>query len=230
MAGFLETLRNFGKENIPSNIRLFSSTMMGNRELIDESYFPQKDLDAMRLVAKAGMQRRAAELVNAELLYASSRNQPPGDWAVKSVPPGETEYRVTETMGQRAQREAGEVKRLRSSPETITYEDYPENSLGDFNNEGWGKTLKKSFTDPNYRAATTLGQALTRKDAADNLILEDSYDWNANKLLKRASYADLATMIVTNLHRPKNLGNILGNAMAPTENIDRRKVRINLGK
>jgi len=228
MAGFLETLRNFGKENIPSNIRLFSSTMMGNRELIDESYFPQKDLDAMRMAAQAGLLRRNDAISDASILQQIYANQPPKDTAYTSWKQNGETLRVS--MGQRAQEAATTLSQLRATPQTIQYEDYPEKATERFNNLGWVETLRNSVSNPSFRAATSIGQAIISKDADGNLILEDSYDWNANKLLKRASYADLATMIVTNLHRPKNLGNILGNAMAPTENIDRRKVRINLGK
>ncbi len=118
----------------------------------------------------------------------------------------------------------------RGKQDSIQYEDYPEDVQSNLNTESWYKGIKDSFTNSHWRAATSIGRANVSKDAEGNTIINDTYDWNHGKAIKELSTMDTLNSLMNAIKHPTQLGNFIGNYMAPDNTGTSRQVRINLGK
>jgi hypothetical protein len=233
-------LSRFGKEHVPSNIRLLASTLLGDRTPVDESYFPEEDLQAMREAALGtrqyyeGEDARLREEVDTwkdiapdKVIYRPYVQNPdrkPGEPMFVEDP----SQRVTAgQVLERANAEYANFQASRPKRDTIQYEGYGGNYSED---EGWLSTLQQSFTDPHVRASTSIGRAVLDVDEAGNTILKDTYDWGAGKTARDLSPMAKLGLLMDNVGRPAGLGNILGNIMLSDDDAAPREVRLNLGK
>jgi len=233
---FLATLDKWGKENIPSNMRLFGSTLFGDRSAIDESYFSNEDLQAMRRAAESGLNRRATQEAT-YLRDIEEYGRMPSNKVIsqKFAFPEDVDAPMYGVPGTQvtAKQKADEIRRTLESlgkrPKTIQYEDYPKDTVDVVDEANWLKTIQESFNNPDFRAATSIGRAVVTRDQSGNLVIEDTYDWNNNNKYQNASIGEVAGLIAKNIGQPQKLGNIIGNALLPQSD-KARKVKINLGK
>lgn len=231
--GILASLQNFTKEHIPSNMRLFASTMLGNTNSVDESYFPEKDLEAFRNAVRSAegyRQKQQSHYQDALAAYGSV----PADKAISYQISPETGEAVPGTQvfaGDRVQENQQSLDRLNNQSPSIGYDDYGSGVAERLNQPGFLRELQDSFTDPNYRAATTVGHANYTQDAQGNTVLHDTYDWNYGEELREKSVQEQLKLLAEAIGRgPKAMGNLLGNYLAPEGSKRARDVQINLGK
>jgi len=233
-------LSRFGKDQVPSNIRLLASTLLGDRTPVDESYFPEEDLQAMRQAALGTRQyyehedARLQKEVNTwkgiapdkviSRPYVKNPDRKPGEPLFVEDP----SQRVTAGQAlEKANAEYANFQASRPKRDTIQYLGYGDDYSED---AGWPNTLQKSFTDPRVRASTSIGRAVLDVDEAGNTILKDTYDWGAGKAARDLSPMEKFGLLMDNVGRPAGLGNILGNILLPDDGSPPREVRVNLGK
>jgi len=233
-------LSRFGKDRVPSNIRLLASTLLGDRTPVDESYFPEEDLQAMRQAALGTRQyyehedARLQEEVNTwkgiapdkviSRPYVKNPDKDPDAPLFVEDP----SQRVTAGQAlEKANAEYANFQASRPKRDTIQYLGYGDDYSED---AGWLNTLQQSFTDPHVRASTSIGRAVLDVDEAGNTILKDTYDWGAGKAARDLSPMEKFSLLMDNVGRPAGLGNILGNILLPDDGSPPREVRVNLGK
>jgi hypothetical protein len=221
----MDALRSFGKEHVPSNMRLFASTMTGDRSPVDESYFPEKDLAAFRTAVNNSRQGKA-DAEKKALLHMQ-------EWAKEPNPSRDLSsmFGKGATVGSMQQQAIEEYQQAQQVKPALEYNHYPDKVLGTLEQEGWTGMVGASFGRPGYRGATTIGSGNISQDEKGNTIISDTYDWNGGKQSTEAtSLLDQLKMFGTNLGRPVALGNMLGNYLAPADGGNTRPVRLNLGK
>lgn len=172
MAGLLDTLSSYASRasspidymSIPANARLLAKSMFYPTPVNDSS-FTNPELNALR-EAYANTQNR---IVSPEA--ASSRESLD---RLSTVSPNE---KVFSKFGKGFVPSELEKEMLISniSP-TLQYEDYPVYKNGSPYGVG-NMPLSKSFTDPSYAMATTVGRAKYMTDAQGNVHVMDTYDF-----------------------------------------------------
>ena len=225
-------LRDF----VPSNIRLYASTMMGDRSPVTESYFPPQDIEAMRGAARNAYARQDEQLKNLNEKAKTYATLP----ADRVMTMGFTQDPRTNrqvldpsrtfTAGQHVQQARDQIAKAQRNGASIGYADYPPEVADNLNDEGWARGLRDSFTNPHWRAITSIGRAQLEKAPDGNTYLVDSYDWNSHKTIRDMPFGQKARLFVESLRSPTTLGNFIGNYMAPDNAPNKRSVRINLGK
>jgi hypothetical protein len=236
----LNSLEAWGKENVPSNMRLYAGTMLGERSPIDESYFKSEDLDAMRAAVKSSIKERKAKIDHYSKMAAEWAKQPPDSEAkvryiknpdsAPDAPLFIKDPSSVVTAKQRHQQILNEMQEVQRKPYAIQYGHYGQDIYDGINKEGWKKGIGDSFTNPSWRMATSIGRAVVAPDAQGNYILTDSYDWNNKKALEGPNSPGYILQALQAIGNPTTFGNVLGTYLAPQEASNRRQVRLNLGK
>lgn len=124
---------------------------------------------------------------------------------------------------------AAAINALKGGENAIGYEHYPTTTDKDLDSKGWTHALVNSFTDPHWRAATTVGQGRLEQDAQGNVYVVDTYDFNSGQQLNHLLSQPGGQRILNSLSRPTEALDFLGALLAPQEANKRRPVRINLG-
>lgn len=231
-------LSRFGKDHVPSNMRLFASTLAGDRTPVDENYFPQEDLNAMRVAAMSAYGRKSEKEAQLQQEAAAWKGRPPSEIAqqkhVRNTDPNGPAFIPVQgtqvTSGDRAREHEAAYQEAKKAPADVDYGDYSNDVAEMLNQEGWIKGVGKSFTDPAWRGATAIGRARLSEDASGNTIVNDSYDWNYGKQVRDLPVLEQLHTLMGSVSNPTQLGNMLGNYLAPDTATNKRAVRVNLGK
>ena len=187
---------------VPTNMRVFAETMFGETAPITEKSFRPEELQAMR----AAVMRKQNENADLEDMYRSgseTMNMDTGEWEKQDL-----------------SKEIGSFDKSRGRT-AISYADYG-NAIEEDN--GAESSLVKSFTDPEYNVATTLGQYVAFKGEDGTTKIKDTYNWN-NVDTSEMSRRDVvkAFMAADNL---REMGNAIVHVFKPDV---RREVLVDLG-
>jgi hypothetical protein len=172
-------------KSIPTNIRLVGEQIAGVSKPITEKDFSPEELSFIR------NQIEAQEKQNLQKQQSLASSLPEFD---KEQYKNQPSYQNVKSL---VQKELDSY--LKSQGKTaITYNNYLENP-GDL---GWIDSLKKSFTSPEFRVSTSLGQYVGIRNPDGSLSVVDKYNWdNEKKLLnslKKSDYPDFVKEILTN--------------------------------
>ena len=202
-------LEHLVKAVIPANIRLYVSTMMGDRAPVTENDFTPRELDALKTAV-----RNDNEYKNTIRLEAAE--------AREALPLMSTPEKRAQT-----QTRLDRYNQILEEKPGIGYGDYPGNFYDGMN---WWQALKSSYTDPGYVMATSLGLANREKDAQGNNIITDTYDFNSRPMLDAAAQnGQLVALLRDATNHPTMLLDYLGSLVAPQGAPNSRPVRIKMG-
>jgi hypothetical protein len=172
MAGLLDTLSSYASRaaspidymGIPANARMLAKSMFYPSQ-VNESNFTNPELNALR-EAYLNTQTRVASPEAASSREVLDR--------LSTISPSE---QVMSKFGKGFVPSELEKEMLISniSP-TLQYEDYPVYKNGSQYGVG-NMPVSKSFTDPSYAMATTVGRAKYFTDPQGNVHVKDTYDF-----------------------------------------------------
>jgi hypothetical protein len=143
------------KRDVPTNMKVFAGSLVGDQSPITEQNFRPEELQAMR----SAIMRKQGENAGLEGMLrngSDTLNMDTGEW--EAVDNSEEIASFDNSRGRTA----------------IGYEDYDNDQLG---TEGESSIIE-SFTSPDYNVATTLGQYVAHKDEDGKTVVRDTYDWN----------------------------------------------------
>lgn len=242
----ISALDNYGKGVVPSNIRLFASTMLGSRAPVDETYFTPEELDVMRATAGASVNRhntkRAADLASIQEDLAGWSAMPQDQLVGQKYERNTSEepdaplfVAVPNTgvpVSQKVQELVNQRQAIEGRSPSIQYEDYGQDGKYEnyLNNEGWVGAITSSFTDPTYRASTSIGRARLNQTPEGHTVIEDTYDWNYGKDVRSLPIGEQLKLLGSSMGNLTQFGNMMGNYLVPDTEKRRREVRIDLGK
>jgi len=191
------------RRDVPTNMRVFGESMLGDTSQITEKDFTEEELASMR----SSIIRKRAENRDLEAMYREGKvdtlNLESGEWEPKDF--SEELASFDKTRGKTA----------------ISYGDYADGIDGEDGGEG---SLMKSFTDPEYNVATTLGQYVAFKGDDGKTKIKDVYDWgdiDTSDITREETIR--AFMAADNL---RQMGNVAARVFKPDI---RREVLVDLG-
>ena len=192
------------RRDVPTNMRVFGESMLGATSALTEDDFTTEELQAMR----AQIMRKQAKNDDLEAMYrqggVSTMDMDSGEWIENDN--SEEIASFDKTRGKTA----------------IGYDDYISDIEGSDGEPE--KSLSRSFTDPEYNVATTLGRYVAFKDKDGKTKIKDVYDWgdvDTSDITAKETIG--AFMAADNL---REMGNVAARVFKP--NI-RREVLIDLG-
>ena len=188
MAGLSDLYRRM----VPTNVRTFGESLLGNKAPITEKDFSEEELRAMMELIQA---KEAQDAQREAWLRGSIRGQE----QYQNLPNQRHGQMVPyEQYLKEKQDKIGTFDKTRGKT-SVTYQDYPSESSPD--SMGWLDTAKASYNDPKFGVATTLGQ-FNAQDTGDAYQIQDQYNWNPSKGM---SLEDLVELF----KRPEAIGNTL---------------------
>jgi hypothetical protein len=141
--------------DVPTNMKVFAGSVLGDKSPITEQNFRPEELQAMR----SAILRKQGENDELEGMFrngSDTMNMESGQWE-----PNDNSKEIASFDDSRGRTAIG-------------YEDYDNAELGQENES----SLIESFTSPDYNVATTLGQYVAHKDKDGKTVVRDVYDWN----------------------------------------------------
>jgi hypothetical protein len=193
---------------LPVNMGMFAGTLAGDRKPITERDFDPATLTSLKKAAADAYALQAARQRNIERLITSTQKEP--------------NYNGKANDLQRYSQWARDAQ----VPASLQYENYNPKATYNLNDEGWLHGIINSFTNPDWRAVTTVGRAKLERDKAGNTVVVDTHDWNWSKDVHREG---VLSNLLANIGNPTTFGNVLGSLLAPQEERAPRQVRVNLG-
>jgi hypothetical protein len=197
-------------KKIPTNIRLVGEQLAGVSKPITEKDFSPEELSFIR------SQIESQEKKNIQKQTSLENSLPEFD---KEQYRNQPSYQNVKSL---VQKELDTY--LKSQGKTaINYNNYLQNP-GEL---GWIDSVKKSFTSPEFRVSTSLGQYVGIRNPDGTLSVVDKYNWdNEKKLLsslQKSDYPDFLKEVLTN--PASTLATALARFMPETKE---RKVNIKL--
>lgn len=205
----MPSLNDLYRKLVPTNARLFTESLLGNKSPITEKDFSTDEIRAMvdLITSKAAKdnqyEQQLRQSVRSEPKYNEFPNQKDGS------PVPYSDYL------QEKQSKIGTFDKTRGKT-SVTYEDYPTKSSPD--SMGWIDSVKNSYQDPAYGVATSLGQ-FNAQDQGNAYQIQDQYNWNKSNNMTLQDLFEL-------FKRPEAMGNAL---MRLGPGVD-RPVNINIPK
>ena len=197
--GLAEALRR----DVPTNMRIYGESFLGQDSPITEKDFRPEELQYM----KSQVMRKQAKNADLEDMYRNAKvdtlDMESGEWTPQDF-----------------SEEIASFDKTRDKT-AISYGDY---ELGIYDDGEAESSLKRSFTDPDYNVATTLGQYVAVKDENGKTKIKDVYDWmdvDTEGMTSRDVIK--AFMAADNL---RQMGNLAVRAFKPEI---RREVMVDLG-
>jgi hypothetical protein len=172
MAGLLDTLSSYASRaaspidymSIPANARLLAKSMFYPTN-VNESSFTNPELNALR-EAYANTQSRVVspEATSSREVLDRLSTVSPNEQVLSKFNKGFVPSELEKEM------------LISNISPTLQYEDYPVYKNGSPYGVG-NMPLSKSFTDPSYAMATTIGRAKYFTDSQGNVHVSDTYDF-----------------------------------------------------
>ena len=192
---------------LPVNMRVFVETALGNTSPITAEDFSDEDLRFLR----EKYEKTNAENERAEAYYRAQleRATPEAPYAEA----GRDQYR---------KELEDKIKSYDDTRGKTSMHQWDYASKG-YKHEGdWVDTIVNSFTDPSYRAGTTLGSFNVIQQEDGSVSIQDTYDWT--KAPENISLIEFLSA-VTAVKSPEQLGNVFMRLLNPDVS---RKVDIKL--
>tara|TARA_R110000744_G_scaffold63777_4_gene131093 strand:- start:16 stop:717 length:702 start_codon:yes stop_codon:yes gene_type:complete len=220
MAGGIASLglRDFYNK-LPVNIRTFAETALGNTSPITEEDFSDEDLQFYR--AEYEKKKAANEREEADLrarLEEAELEAPLDKLTEAELDQPATGFTSSEGR-EDIKRKIASHDRTRGktsmSPADYASEDYVHEG-------GWVKSMVQSFTDPSYRAGTTLSRFDVIQQEDGSVSIQDTYNWTAAP--ENISLEEFLGALKA-VKSPEQLGNLFMRLLKPDTN---REVDIRL--
>lgn len=176
----------------PTNAKIFASSLMGDTSPITEKNFTADELAAMVDLIK---NKAAQDQQNEAVLRRGVRG--PEEYAAFPNSRNGQDVPYSDYMAEKNKKLATYDKTKGKT--SITYTDYPDEAKPD--THGWLNTFLKSYTDPRYGVATSLGQ-FNALDRGNQYEVQDQYNWNKSEPFQMADLFEL-------FKRPEAIGNAL---------------------
>lgn len=201
--------------HIPTNMRTFAGSMLGDNSLITEKNFKPEELEVMRKNIRAQRAKNAEQ----EAFYRQQSQYAKANIGkIRS-----TQYNKDGTQTHTRYGANDFQKQLRSYTDTrdrtaISYGGDSSMMTGDAKES----SLRRSFNSPEYNVHTTLGSYVGNKAPNGDTIVTDNYDFSKPKDISAGKVMEGLGQI-RNL---RQLGNFAAKTLRPNVS---RPVRINLG-
>ena len=194
---------------LPVNMRVFAETALGNTSPITEKDFSDGDLQFYR--AEYEKKKAKNEREEADLRARLERAGP--EVPYEKLAEGELDQPFTGFMSPEYRKDL--KRKIKSYDDTrgktsMAPADYASK---DYVHEGgWVKSIVQSFTDPSYRAGTTLSQFRVTQQEDGSVSIQDTYDWTAAP--ENISLKEFLGAVVA-VKSPEQLGNLFMRLLKP---------------
>jgi glutaredoxin-related protein len=202
---------------LPVNSRVFLETMLGDKSPITEKDFSEKDLEFYR--AEYDKKKAKNESDEASLRSELAERLESPDRVLGSIKGSDELQDITPKIIRDLENKIKSYEDTRNktsmSPRDYASKDYVHEG-------GWAGSIIRSFTDPSYRAGTTLGQFNVIQQEDGNVSIQDTYNWT--KAPKTISLGEFVGSVKA-VKSPEQLGNLFMRLLKPGTN---REVNIKL--
>jgi hypothetical protein len=200
--------------SLPANIRELGKTLLGAKETITEKDLSPEDLNFLKNQVQAKKKKNEAD----EQMYKDFQKEELDRLKLgpKNLLPNEIESIKKRLPEREKQIESYEKTKGKTS---VNYRDYPAISRTDTQEWPLWKSLKQSFSDPEYRMQTLLGRynAYDNKDGTVTIV--DKYDWNdagfKGFVADGGRVLEAAKAVITSGFNPEVMGNTFIRTIMP---------------
>tara|TARA_R110000823_G_scaffold262030_1_gene382705 strand:+ start:26 stop:736 length:711 start_codon:yes stop_codon:yes gene_type:complete len=202
---------------LPVNARVLMETMLGDKSPITEKDFSEEDLEFYR--AEYDKKKAKNESDEASLRSELAVRLESPDRVLGSIKGSDELQDITPKIIRDLENKIKSYDDTRNktsmSPRDYASKDYEHEG-------GWVNSIVQSFTDPSYRAGTTLGRFTVMQQEDGSVAIQDTYNWT--KAPENISLGEFLGAVRA-VKSPEQLGNLFMRLLKPDTN---REVNIKL--